>query len=64
MSLCERCEDLRCTVCGHEACPVCEDECDHTDCIDWKSGRMDHACVFPPCPSGCVRGDGLGDGAA
>jgi hypothetical protein len=56
--MCEQCEELICKVCGHEACPVCEDDCDHPDCFDFeKEGNpTDHICMFDPCPAGCVRG--------
>lgn len=59
MSLCEQCEDFPCTVCGHEACPECEDFCDHPDCITYdakRHGTRTHECVFARCPAGCVRG--------
>jgi hypothetical protein len=55
--LCDQCAELVCTVCGHEACPVCEDDCDHPECLTWTTGDKTHVCQFPPCPAGCVRGE-------
>ena len=60
MSLCDACEEFECKVCGHEACPCCEDCCDHHDCIAWDGrghGTKKHVCVFDTCHQGCVRGD-------
>ena len=58
--ICDACESFECKVCSHEACPVCEDFCDHPDCIIWNeetgNGRDGHKCEYPPCPNGCVRG--------
>jgi hypothetical protein len=59
--LCDSCAELVCTVCGHEACPVCEDDCDHQECLvedGPESLKKTHVCLFPPCPNGCVRRTG------
>jgi hypothetical protein len=60
MPLCDACDEFECKVCGHEACPCCEDCCDHSECIEWDalgSGTKKHVCVFEACPNGCMRGD-------
>ncbi len=50
---CDACFERSCTVCGHEACPVCLDDCDHPVCIEWDEkgrGTKKHECVFGACP--------------
>jgi hypothetical protein len=57
--LCEVCDALECTVCGHEACFCCVDCCDDPDCLGiGLDGTLQktHACIFPACPNGCDRG--------
>ena len=49
---CDACSEVKCSICGHEPCPVCLDCCDHTDCIAWDakgSGIKKHKCDFVPC---------------
>lgn len=50
---CETCMTALCDVCGHEPCPVCVDDCDHPDCIEWNeqtgSGTKKHVCIFKRC---------------
>jgi hypothetical protein len=50
---CTACMAAKCSVCGHEPCPVCADDCDNYDCIEWSrrgTGRKKHACIFARCP--------------
>ena len=48
---CQQCS--RCTVCNHEPCPVCVDDCDHHDCLVQIEGtdRLEktHVCQFKRC---------------
>jgi len=48
---CEQCMAALCSVCHHEPCPGCGDDCDHPECITWtkKSGKKTHVCVFERC---------------
>jgi hypothetical protein len=42
----------KCSVCGHEPCPVCVDDCDDYNCIEWSRGgrgKKKHVCVFVRC---------------
>lgn len=53
ISGCAECMGARCSVCGHEPCPVCVDDCDNYDCIKWneetKTGTKRHVCIFARC---------------
>ena len=51
LSDCNACMAALCSVCGHPPCPVCVDDCDHTDCITWTktSGKKTHVCEFVRC---------------
>jgi hypothetical protein len=51
LSDCEECMSARCAICGHEPCPVCTDDCDVGDCIEWHGdgGTKTHTCVFVRC---------------
>lgn len=49
---CDECMAALCSVCGHPPCPVCVDDCDVGECIEWHGdgGTKTHACVFVRCP--------------
>ncbi len=50
---CEECMAALCSVCGHPPCPVCVDDCDDGECINWDdegNGTKAHTCVFVRCP--------------
>lgn len=56
---CAVCMSAVCAVCGHEPCPVCVDDCDHQNCIDWPddggNGKKTHTCVFVRCPEHALK---------
>lgn len=58
VSHCEECMSAKCSVCGHEPCPACIDDCDDYNCIEWSetddSGKKKHACVFVRCQKHAV----------
>jgi hypothetical protein len=54
LSACVECMAAKCSICGHEPCPVCLDDCDNGDCLVAAHRRSDrlkktHACVFARC---------------
>jgi hypothetical protein len=53
LAQCDACMSVVCSVCGHEPCPVCADDCDHQECIEWDKrgghGTKKHVCVFVRC---------------
>jgi len=50
---CGECMAAKCSVCGHEPCPVCLDDCDDGDCLVSVHGsdrlRETHTCIFARC---------------
>lgn len=53
LGACSDCMAAVCTLCGHTPCPVCVDDCDDYDCIQWNqetdTGTKKHVCIFPRC---------------
>jgi hypothetical protein len=58
LSECDACMSAVCSVCGHRPCPVCCDDCDDAECIEWSNGRgtKKHVCVFVRCEEHQYKG--------
>jgi hypothetical protein len=50
--MCPACEELLCRICGHEACSVCENDCDDTECLVVVPGTGDPENVVLGVPRG------------
>lgn len=57
ISGCAECMAAVCSVCGHEPCPACVDDCDDSVCIEWSgdSGKKSHVCIFARCAKHAAR---------